>query len=165
MTIPDGICAAIKTRSFPLRNHASRTQILDHLGLRVSDFPNTEVAWQTVADAVEDNKKVFGHSGEEVLSPNPLLVRYWYVKSQGKTRSFSTSENKELEGTANLKNKKQLQDAESFLEGLGPAEASESSGVKVENAVYKDLLALTEPLRSSTLASSQLGGSQVGSEM
>ena len=162
MPIPDGSCAQPH-----LRNYACRTQILDHLGLRVTDFRDLETAWKTVQDAVEDNKKTFEHNGEEVPNENGFLVRYFFVKSEGKTRSFSTTETKELEGTANLKTKKQLQDAESFIEGLGLAalEPSESSGVKVENAVYKDHVGLLEPLRSGVPASSQLGDSQMGGEI
>ena len=76
-----------------------------------------------------------------------MLAKFWYVRGDGKKRSFSQCESKVLSGKADLKTKKMLHDAGVFLEGLGPAAELAGSGIQVENAVYADMCSQWEKFR------------------
>ena len=129
-----------------------RTQILSHLGTCVKDFPSVEDAFALVAASVAENAEEFGHEGTEIPNKNPYLHKYYYVRDHGQTKSWKKNETKELEGSCDLKSKKQLLDSGLFAEALGapPREgtAEDTSTVKVENVVYAELKKVAAPLRS-----------------
>jgi hypothetical protein len=53
-------------------------------GLAMSDFETTDEAFKTAEDLIVDNKAEYGHTGEPRLHKNPLICKYFYVKSEGK---------------------------------------------------------------------------------
>jgi hypothetical protein len=50
----------------------------------MSDFDSTAEAFKTADDLIEDNKADYGHTCEPRLHKNPLICKYFYVKSEGK---------------------------------------------------------------------------------
>ena len=98
-------------------------QILEYEGQSMSSFPDKGLAVADVQYLVAKNAKL--HGWEEAEHPpdmdevKPEYSRFWYVKSKGKTTTWSQLETKKLEGEASLKSAKQLEDGCKFLEGLG----------------------------------------------
>ena len=68
---------------------------------------------------VKDQCEEMGCEMEIAENTNPLLVRYKFWVNNGKKRSWSSTEAKELEGESNAKSKKQLTEAKAFIEGMG----------------------------------------------
>ena len=120
-------------------------------GMSLSDFDKVDEALAVADELIEQNKKEWGHSGEKIDAKNPLLVRFWYVNSEGRKRSWGQTDDKVLEGKCDVKNKKQLFDSQVFLEGLGDDTGASSSGgtsVKIENIVHGKMVTATIFLKS-----------------
>jgi hypothetical protein len=118
-------------------------------GLAMSDFDSTAEAFKTAGDLIEDNKAEYGHTDEPRLHKNPLICKYFYVKSEGKKRTWEQAEHKEFSGSADPKTRKQLQEAGAFIEGMGlegPSEAS--SSVKLEFVAHSKLLQAKDSCKS-----------------
>ena len=120
-------------------------------GMSLSDFDKTDEALAVADELIEQNKKEWGHSGEKIDAKNPVLVRFWYVNGECRKRSWAQSEDKVLDGQCDIKNKKQLLDSQTFLEGLGDDTGAQSSGgssVKIENVVHGKMITATNALKS-----------------
>ena len=133
-----------------------RKQILQFLGLSLSDFKKPEDALALVEKEVETNKAEFGHHRTVEPNDNPLLTRIWYVKSLGKTNTKSDHEVKELVGSTKELKKGQIMMAQTFVEGIG-VEAKPEGGqnnleVKEEKPEFKAAQGKQEDLRSQTQA-------------
>ena len=118
-------------------------------GLAMSDFETTAEAFKTADDLIVDNKAEYGHTDEPRLHKNPLICKYFYVKSEGKQRTWEQAEHKEFSGSADPKTRKQLQEAGAFIEGMGldaPSEAS--SSVKLEFVAHSKLLQAKDSCKS-----------------
>ena len=120
-------------------------QILEYEGQSLTNFPDKGLAVADVQYLVAKNSQL--HGGEEAEHPpdmdevKPEYSRFWYVKSKGKTTTWSQLETKKLEGEASLKGAKQLEDGCKFLEGLGfqqPGQIPDISNVKHE-LIVKEL--------------------------
>ena len=127
-----------------------RTQILGFLGMTLSDFKTREEAF-TVADAeLASNAKDYGHEVQKEDRGDPLLDKFYYVKSDGKKRKWSSDQIRELSGMANVKSLKQMEEAGAFVAGLGPGDGAgtAASSVKVESEYYGKIKEATENLKS-----------------
>jgi len=106
----------------------TRPQVLQHLGLRLSDFDDEAKALAMADAAIARNREEFEHDGAEEIVPHfPLLSRYRYVISQGKKREWSQIESKKMDGITSLKNVEHLRQGKQFLECMGPELASASA--------------------------------------
>ena len=102
-------------------------------GLKLADFKNQEEALNVANVLIEENKKEFEHDGGCQEVPGyPLLNKYFFVQGLGKKRTWSQSENKELEGEADVKNRKLLHEAGAFTEALGDQSPQALCDVKEE---------------------------------
>ena len=120
-------------------------KILEFEGMRVDYFANTQEAYAAAMSLVEDNKKLYGHDGP--WEPNdkfPIMSKHYFIHQEGgvtgKRRVWKQDEEKKLTGDADVKTKKQLQDSELFIEGIGKSTKSEAdspSKVKVESAAHE----------------------------
>jgi hypothetical protein len=52
-------------------------------GLAMSDFGSTAEALKTAGELIDDNKAEYGHTHDPKLHKNPLICKYFYVKSDG----------------------------------------------------------------------------------
>lgn len=119
--------------------------------MRLSDFKTHDQALKVADDIVAQNKKDIGHDEKDMPHENPLLVRVFYIHGQGKKRTWSQSEKKELQLESDLKNVKQLGDASMFIEGMGVTAGSSSAGgenVKVEHVTHAKMTQQKDSLRS-----------------
>ena len=115
----------------------------------MSDFETTDEAFKTAEDLIVDNKAEYGHTVEPRLHKNPVICKYFYVKSEGEKRTWEQAEHKEFSGSADPKTRKQLQEAGAFIEGMGlegPPEAS--SSVKLEFVAHSKLLQAKDSCKS-----------------
>jgi hypothetical protein len=126
-----------------------RPQILQFMGLALSDFAETKIALKTADDFIAENKAEYGHKQEPKIHTNPLVSKYFYVKSHGKKRSWEQTENKEFGGSADPKTRKNMQEVGAFMECFGDTggEAA-SSSVKVEFVAHSKLLQAKDSCRS-----------------
>ena len=122
---------------------------MNHLGLRLDNFADKDDAWKCVEAAVEANKKEFEHDEPNIPNDNEYLERFFYVRGRGKDVSWTQDQVKVLEGEASVKTKKQIMEAQCFVEGFGVEDTTPGEpSVKVENATYVELEALLSPNRS-----------------
>ena len=119
-------------------------------GLSISDFADQKGALKPADEIIADNKAEYGHQEEPKIHKNPLISKYFYVKSDGKKRSWEQSEQKEFSGSADPKTKKNMQDIGAFMEGMGDlgGGGSASSSVKVEFVTHSKLLQAKDSCRS-----------------
>ena len=74
-------------------------------GLSISDFADQKEALKTADEIIADNKAEYGHQEEPKIHKNPLSSKYFYVKSDGKQRSWEQAEQKDFSGSADPKTK------------------------------------------------------------
>ena len=132
----------------------TRPKVLTLNGLSLSDFKTHVEALKVADEIVELNKKEMGHNYAPQEHSNPLLVKVFYIHEEGKKMSYKQMESKVFTAEADVKNKKQLQDASSFMEGLGDGiqggDSAGSSSVKIENVSFVALNLQKESLKPPT---------------
>ena len=130
--------------------HVMRTQILGFIGMSLKDFENREDAFKVADAEINANAKEYGHKVEKEDRGDPLLDKFFYVKSEGKKRKWSSDQIRELSGTANVKSLKQMEEVGAFVAGLGPGDGdgTAASSVKVENVYYGKVKDAAENLKS-----------------
>jgi hypothetical protein len=117
--------------------------------LALSDFDDTNIALSTADDLIAQNKAEYGHTQEPKINTNPLVSKYFYVKSHGKKRTWAQTENKEFSGSADPKTRKNMLEVGAFMECFGDADgAAASSSVKVEFVAHSKLLQAKDSCRS-----------------
>jgi hypothetical protein len=118
--------------------------------LSISDFADQKEALKTADEIIADNKAEYGHQEEPNIHTNPLISKHFYVKSDGKQRSWEQSEQKEFSGTADPKTKKNMADIGAFMEGMGDLGGGGTafSSVKVEFVAHSKLLQAKDSCRS-----------------
>ena len=120
-------------------------------GLSLGDFKTHTEALKCADELVVQNQQELGHQEPNVHHDNPLLVKVFYVHGEGKKRTWRQSETKELEGSLDVKAKRQLVDNKLFLEGLGEMgdmSESSSSGVKIESMAWLHMAQAKDALKS-----------------
>ena len=131
----------------------ARPQILQLNGMSLSDFPTHTAALKAADRLVELNKEQCGHGGEVQEVPDmPLLNKFFYVHMSGKKRSWEQTESKRLEGEADVKSRKQLQDTNTFTEALGEQSPRKLCNVKEEVPGMQAMMKTSESLKSPTLS-------------
>ena len=75
-------------------------------GMALSDFEDTKDALKTADEIIAENKAEYGHNYEPKLHKNPLVWKYFYVRSEGKNRTWEQTESKEFSGSADPKTRK-----------------------------------------------------------
>ena len=127
-----------------------RTQILGLLGMALSDFESRAEAFKVADAEITSNAKDYGHEVQKEDRGDPLLDKFYYVKSDGKKRKWSSDQIRELSGTANVKSLKQMEEANAFVAGLGPGDGdgTATSSVKVESEYYGKIKEAAENLKS-----------------
>ena len=117
-----------------------RPKILTLNGLSMSDFDTQEKALATADALVLQNKEEFGHPGTSRLHENPLLSKYWYIVSGGRSHTFTRGEKERL-----LQNS---DDSKAIEKHFAVTDTSGDTGggdvrIKIENAswapFYKNL--------------------------
>lgn len=108
--------------------HIPRPQILDFCGMKMNMFENREEALAAAEEEIGKNQKEFGHSYEthaiQTSSINPLMNKYWYVRSDGCKRKWNQTEVKTLKGESAVKSTKHLEQSQAFLEAMGSGASS-----------------------------------------
>jgi hypothetical protein len=118
-------------------------------GLALSDFEDTKEALKTADEFIAENQAEYGHNHEPKLHKNPLVSKYFYVKSDGKKRTWEQAEHKEFSGSADPKTRKNMQEVGAFMEGMGDAGSSDGASlVKVEFVAHSKLLQAKDSCRS-----------------
>ena len=112
------------------RKNITRPKILTMNGLNLGDFPDHAKALQC-ADRLIAKSEVefeFEHEADEDAEM-PLLSRFRYIHSKGKSSSWIQTENKQLSGVTVVKNAKQLKDSAAMMEALGaPGDVDDDKG-------------------------------------
>jgi hypothetical protein len=121
-----------------------RPKILQLNGMNLSDFATHKEALKTADDIIAENKSIFDHDVAPIAHDNPLLIKYWYVHSEGKRRSHAQIEAKTFSGGADVKNKKQMVGA--FIEGFGDS-AAITNEVKAEFPLHNTMKKSIESVR------------------
>lgn len=123
-----------------------RTQILGHHGFALSDFGTRDEAIAMADELIQQNCEEFSHPLKVVKSTsgNPMLDRFFYIKSKGRTRTWKQTEEQVLTGKTDVKSRKILEGVTSSLAIMG---GSAPSGVKKENEAYEKLEAKVLNLR------------------
>ena len=118
-------------------------------GLSIRDFADQKEALKTADESIADNKAEHGHQEEPKIHKNPLISKDFYVKSDGKKRSWEQAEHKDFSGSADPKTKHGMQDVGAFMEGVGdPGSGGPASVVKVEFVAHSKLLQAKDSCRS-----------------
>ena len=118
-------------------------KILQEHGISWNDFKEPEEALERVKHLRARNSKEHGYEpkAEVIDDVYPEFSKFFFCFSLGKTQTHLGSQKKELSGSSNLEDMKQLENAKAFFEGLGfdgdGAEAE--STVKIQNAKYQEL--------------------------
>ena len=88
--------------------------------MSLNDFPNQADALQCADELIAMNKEKHGHSGDKNEHPKqPLLSLFLYIEDEGQKRSITQVESKTLSASANLKGKRQVEEAACHVEGVG----------------------------------------------
>ncbi len=127
-----------------------RSTILGFAGLSLGDFQSRDEAFEAADELIRQNMEEYQHAGETKQSKNPLLSKFFYVVAEGKKRTWSQVEVKRLEGTADIKSRKALEESGAFVEGLGSDPSAGGKNVKLENVSYTQMMQAKDALRSST---------------
>ena len=118
----------------------TRPKVLTLNGMSLSDFKNHNEALKVADEIVLQNQKEMGQSHAAQEYSNLLLVKVFYIRGEGKKRSWMQMENKIFIAEANVKSRQQLQEARGFIEGLGEgmqgSDSAGSSSVKIENSTF-----------------------------
>ena len=118
-------------------------------GLSISDFADQKEALKTADEIIADNKAEYGHQEETKIHKNPLISNYFYVKSDGKKRSWEQVEQKDFSGSTDTKTQNNMQDMGVFMEGMGDlGSGGPNSSVKVEFVAHSKLLQAKDSCRS-----------------
>ena len=114
-------------------------------GLCMADFANQEEALQAADALVAQNKEEYGHPGTRRDHELPVLTRFWYVKSGGRTKKIKMGTSEALGSKTDDQKAIQQQLA---LEG--PAEGTEQEVVvKIENPSWEPFFAALKETRGS----------------
>ena len=108
-------------------------------GLGVKDFENLDEAMKTADALIEDSAAQFGFVKETIPHDNPLLVKCFYIFSEGRRRSVTNSEEKRIEGFADLaKRGNQLKDASEVTGGTSIFDKPDDGDIKLEFPHFSD---------------------------
>ena len=138
-------------------------KILAHHGQSVSDFKTVKDAIKAVRHLCKLNKAEFGfeEKPEGLDEVYPQFSKFWYVFSAGKTTTNTSTQSKELEQSADLKNIKQLEQAKIFMEGLGfNGDAVADTTVTVANVKFDEVQKKRSCLRVPICIESQQAATQ-----
>ena len=120
----------------------------------MSDFPDLQTALRTADDLIASNMHDFQHPGTVKHHPsgNELLHEFFFIKDEGKTKTWQQTQSKTLSAESALKGKTQLQALVAFVEGLGLS-GSAGSGLgdgttRIECEALKGMREKAERLRS-----------------
>ena len=132
--------------------------ILQFHGLQMSDFPDQTKALAAADEIIAGNKEEYDHPGTVREHANPLLQKYWYVKSGGKSRKISVGTKERLGMSAD--------DTKTIEKHLGigdnqPADDGEKVVVKIENPSWEPFFtALKKAKTALGVGKTQIGKSQ-----
>ena len=132
-------------------------KILQEHGFKWKDFKDSEEALARVRHLCARNQNDHGYEpkAEVIDDVYPEFSKFFFCFGLGKTQTHLGSQKKELSGSSNLKDMKQLENAKAFFEGLGfdgDAGADEST-VKIENAKYQELKKELDAAKTACLIS------------
>ena len=82
---------------------------------------------------------------------NPKYNQYHYVQSDGKTVTHKHNTNKRLDGAAKLKDMNALENAMTFMEGVGMGSGADPSTIQITNDKYGPFKESGDALRTSCL--------------
>ena len=126
-----------ETKTTNNENMLSAGSILELHGTNFSEFSNINEALKDVEHLVAKNQVDFEWTEDEhppqIDDANPKYNKYYYVKSDGKTVTHKQITTKRLEGSAKLKNIKELEHAMAFMEGVGMGIGDDPSTVQITN--------------------------------
>ena len=99
-------------------------------GLALGDFPDHGKALQCADRLIAKSVIEFEFDHEADEDPEmPLLSRFRYIHSKGKSSTWIQTEKKELNGITHVKSAKQLKDSAAMMEALGaPGDADDDKG-------------------------------------
>ena len=132
--------------------------ILGKFGKKISDYKTTDDALAAVRHLVKENQIYNTHDDkpEQIDEKYPEFSRFWYVFSNGLTKTHTQNTQKKLEGVGDLKTVAMLEQGKMFMEGLGfNEELVAGDGAKIENAKAEELKKKLELLKLSYLAHCQ----------
>ena len=126
--------------------------ILTAFGMNVKDFDTGAEILKAVRHLCSKNRQEHGYEEkpEMIDEEYPAFSKFWYVWSLGKEQTNVGSVQKKLEGDADLKDTKSLQQAKIFLEGLGfegTDPMASGSGVQIENVKWTKMTSMIELLK------------------
>ena len=128
-------------------------EILEFMGNSLANFNKVSDAVQDVEYLTKKNSSEHGRSLEEhppqMDEEKPEYSMFWFVKAKGKESSWTQTQKKELNGTANLKTVQDLKQGCRFMEGLGFSEALGSGTAQIENVKYTMLMKEIETCKST----------------
>ena len=142
-----------ETKTVNIQNMLSAGEILELHGTKFKEFSNISEAIKDVEHLVAKNQIEFEWT--DVMHPpqidatNPKYNKYWFVKDDGKTVTATQTTTQTLDGSATLKNVKDLENAMTFMEGLGIDAAP--STVQITHAKYDPFMQHCDALRTSCL--------------
>ena len=99
----------------------------------MTDFENNAQALATADAIVEESAATWGFVQETIQNDNPILVKCFYIHSEGRRRSAASSEVKKIEGLTELKNNPRcLADAAEVTGGTSIFDKVSPEDVKLE---------------------------------
>ena len=120
-------------------SHILRPQILNHYGLKLSDFDTPEDAFNAADKYALMHAEEFGYPLSIVKSKDndKLFDRFLFIFGLGKTKKWSQKEKQEIQRNCDAKSAKCLADQGAALELLGPMDGQ--MPVKEENPEFATL--------------------------
>ena len=116
--------------------------------MKLGDFESTEEAMKIAEEIVAQNAKDYGHQGERLYHPHPLLVRCWYVHGAGKERAWQSKDTTSITGTMEPKTKKGMEEIGAAALMLTSEPGDPTVKAKVESVAHENLKTNTGELRS-----------------
>jgi len=144
-----------ETKTTNNENMLSAGAILELHGTNFSEFSNINEALKDVDHLVAKNQVEFEWTEDEhppqIDDANPKYNKYYYVRSDGKTVTHKQITTKTLEGSAKLKNIKELENAMAFMEGVGMGIGDDPSTIQITNEKYGPFKESGDALRTPCL--------------
>lgn len=131
-------------------------KILEHAGLRISDFPNEDAWLEVVHKLVLQNKETHGHAGEVVHHPDARLRKWYWIQDDGVSTTASSSTAESATRTATVADSAMAQAFGGNENQPGPVKAESPQFVELQSSLA-NLGSLVGQLQRQMALSESLG--------